>query len=155
MLFPTLCLLRVACSVPVVYRSLRCLDMKLRIRGNSLRLRLTQSEVRRVAAGERVAEKVVFGFAPEQSLVYAIEKSSEMLMMRASFDGREILVTVPQRLTEEWASNENFISLNGEQRIGADDFLYLLVEKDFACLTERRAEDADTFPHPLAGKVKC
>jgi hypothetical protein len=46
------------------------------------------------------------------------------------------------------------ISLEAEQPLNADEKLKLLIEKDFACLVGRAAEeDAGAFPHPLAGSA--
>lgn len=121
--------------------------MKLRIRGHSLRLRLTQSEVQRLGTGVRVEETI--SFSPDQHLVYAIETSTERAM-RASFDAGEVRVVVPRDMARAWAEGDE-VSLEATQPIGAGASLAILVEKDFACLKPRSGEDdADAFPHPAA-----
>jgi hypothetical protein len=68
-------------------------SMKLRIQGNSLRLRLTQKEVALVRDGGLVESLIEF--APGRSLVYLLEGSPNAETMSATFDGRAIRVTIP------------------------------------------------------------
>jgi hypothetical protein len=113
--------------------------MKLRLRDDSLRLRLTRSEVDAFAKDGRVASRVRFG---DKTLVYALAHASvDRVSARLAND--EILVTVPSSAARAWASSEEVgISAN-------DGVLRVLVEKDFACLKPREGEDdADAFPHP-------
>ncbi len=126
--------------------------MKLRIRGNSLRLRLTQAEVKRVGAGEPVEDSVRFGPGDSARLVYAVAPSAEETGLRASFDGTQIRVTVFRDAAAAWASAED-VSLQATQPVGGGEVLSLLVEKDFACLKPRSGEDdSDAFPNPSAGR---
>jgi hypothetical protein len=115
--------------------------MKLRIRGNSIRFRLTQSEVAALGRGLAVEETTDFG--GDQRLVYSIVPTESENAIEASFaDGRlEILISRP--LLSDWAEN-------GEIGIDADQGrLKINIEKDFACLVPRAPEeDADAFPHP-------
>lgn len=130
--------------------------MKLRIRGNSLRLRLTKSEVACIAEGLPLEETIMFGLEPHQRLSYALECSADSENMTADYRDGRITVRLPQSIAREWAMTDR-VSLDGEQSLDGDGaVLRLLIEKDFACLTDRRgAEDADTFPHPLEGALQC
>lgn len=134
--------------------------MKLRIRGNSLRLRLTQAEVARIKDGARIEEAIAFGPEPHQQLIYALESSTNAACVEADYRDGRITVRVPQSMAREWACNSEQIGISGEQFRQRDglsgDTLKLLIEKDFACLTEHRgADDADTFPHPMEGTLSC
>ncbi len=128
--------------------------MKLRIRGNSLRLRLTRSEVARIGNGESVEETIRFG--GERRLTYRLESSPDNHRIAAGYEADCITVRLPVSAAREWASAER-VSLDDEQPLDADGAtLHLLIEKDFSCLTERRgADDADTFPHPMEGTLRC
>lgn len=132
--------------------------MKLRIRGNSLRLRLTKPEVARIAEGLRLEETIMFGLEPHQRLSYALECSTDGENMKADYRDGHITVRLPYAVARDWAMTDR-VSLDGEQTLdgnGDGVTLRLLIEKDFACLTDRRgAEDADTFPHPLEGALQC
>jgi len=128
--------------------------MKLRMRGDSLRLRLTRPEVALLGNGGRVEETIHFGV--NRNLVYRLEASSNEDAITADYQNDCITVRLPVSMAREWANSER-ISLAGEQPLDAEEeTLKLLIEKDFACLTERRdADDADTFPHPMEGALRC
>jgi hypothetical protein len=117
--------------------------MKLRIQGNSLRLRLTQKEVGQVQDCGRVESCIEF--APGRTLAYALEGSLQATSVTASFDGRAILVAVPAPLITEWAEGEQ-VSIAGTQKGGVQ----LLIEKDFQCLHKPGLRDPDAYPNPLA-----
>ena len=70
--------------------------MKLRIQGNSLRLRLTRSEVAELRDAGRVESRLEF--APGHSLAYSVESSPLAASVTANFDGHAIRVTVPATL---------------------------------------------------------
>lgn len=125
--------------------------MKLRLRSNSLRLRLTKSEVARFAETGRVEEVIEFGLEPSQRLAYSLERDAENEEMRADFGHSHITVFVSRTAANEWTSTEQ-IAMETDQNIGAGKILHLLVEKDFACLEARPGEDDDAFPHPLEEK---
>jgi hypothetical protein len=126
--------------------------MKLRFRDNSLRLRLSRSEVNAVA-DRRVVEAVVH-FGGARSLVYLLEASNDVDVLTATFetsrDGATIAVRLPVALAKEWAESET-VALRGAMPVEPMG-LSILVEKDFACLsTGGRGEDeSDMFPHPEA-----
>lgn len=123
--------------------------MKLRIRGNSLRLRLTRSEVDQFALTGRFADQISFG--GEQSLVYAIEKT-DTATVSAVFDDGEITVFVPAQIADNWVNTDE-VGFEAAKLIGDRNELKLLIEKDFACLTSRSGEETDdNFPHP---KTTC
>jgi hypothetical protein len=130
--------------------------MKLRIRGNSLRLRLTRREVAHIGEGLRVEEAIEFGAEPDQRLTYALEASNAVTCITAHFRDNQITVYLPMNLAKEWAVTDT-ISLRDEQALPqGGTTLKLLVEKDFACLTDRRGtDDEDTFSHPMQGSMRC
>jgi hypothetical protein len=113
--------------------------MKLRIKGDALRLRLTKSEVARLSDVGSVCEAIHFG---ERSLEYEIRSVPVLEGPAADLDGMRIVVNVPKTLVDEWANSDAVsIESDGEPR--------LLIEKDFACLSDRKNEDdADSFPNP-------
>lgn len=121
--------------------------MKLRMRHNSVRLRLTQAEVEKLKSEWRVEETVDFG---SRSLMYAVVASTEATELHADWDGGTLTVEIPQDAVETWATTPQ-VGLQGEQSVdGPGQTLRILVEKDFRCLEERLSEDADTFPNPAA-----
>ena len=116
--------------------------MKLRIQGDSLRLRLTQKEVAELRDRGRVGSLVEF--SPGQELIYFLEGSSHAKSVRAAFDGQAIRVTVPTHVMTEWADGDQ-VSIETPPQAG----LHLLIEKDFQCLHGRGEQDRDAYAHPL------
>lgn len=122
--------------------------MKLRIRGNSLRLRLTQSEIAQFGETGKVEEMVEFGFAPGESLIYALETDPAATSVGAAFENNRLRVLVPSPEAEKWVRTAQ-TGIAAEQPIGNQKNLRILIEKDFACLEKRPGdEDRDAFPHP-------
>jgi hypothetical protein len=125
--------------------------MKLRVRGNSLRLRLTRGEVDALVREGRVEEHVAFAPDPAARLVYAVE-ARDVAVVAAALAPGEITVVVPVALARTWASSDE-VGISREQAVGAEGTLKLLIEKDFTCLVPREGEDgSDAFPHPKASR---
>jgi hypothetical protein len=116
--------------------------MKLRIQGNSLRLRLTQKEVAQLSERGRVESLIEF--SPGQELVYLLQRSIYAKSVTAAFDGQAIRVTVPAHVMTEWAESDQ-VSIEAPPQTG----LHLLIEKDFQCLHGRGEQDRDAYAHPL------
>jgi hypothetical protein len=120
--------------------------MKLRIKGDSLRLRLTQGEVRELAERGSVEDRVRFGGGV--SFVYRLRRDPAAIAITASYAGGAMDVRLPDRAAQAWCDSDE-VTLAGTQPAAADAELRIVVEKDFACLTAREGEDeSDHFPNP-------
>lgn len=115
--------------------------MKLRIRGNSIRLRLGRDEVAALRERGLVEESTAFAGG---RLVYAIERR-DLPAIAASFDGRRIAVLVPNAVAFDFCDSERvgFDGTAGELRV--------LVEKDWQCLAPRDEDESNAYPHPRGG----
>lgn len=121
--------------------------MKIRILENSVRLRLSQTEVEQILEAGRVTQTVKFGTETSQQLRYALEKA-DILAMQATFNANEICVQIPLVMANDWASS-NQVSLESYMLIEGEEQLRILVEKDFKCIDARKEEDeSDLFPNP-------
>ena len=126
--------------------------MKLRLRENSIRLRLLQTEVTQLREIGNVSETIVFGINPTENLTYSLRTSAEAEQISAQMMDNQIEVFLPLLPAEKWA-NTNEVGLYGEQQIGDLATLKIIVEKDFVCVDRPLDEDnKDAFPHP---KTKC
>lgn len=125
--------------------------MKLRIRGNSLRLRLLRGEVDLFGKTGRVIETIRFGASSGEKLIYALESDKDAREITARFTGSQIVVVVPEAAARSWVETEQ-ISLKGEQSVetaAPEKILKILIEKDFVCLDRKEDPDnIDAFPHP-------
>jgi hypothetical protein len=116
--------------------------VKLRIQGNSLRLRVTQKEVAQLRRSQHVEALVEFG--PGSELAYSLNGSAWAKSATAIFDGHAIRVTVPARVMREWTETGR-VGIEATSQSGVQ----LLIEKDYQCLHGSGEQDADAYPHPL------
>ena len=122
--------------------------MKLRIRDNSIRLRLTRGEVDQLA-DEGVVQAIT-SFPGGREFRYEVESSPASVNPGAFLSDNKVSVRLPESAVRAWAASEQ-VSLTGEQNHKNGEQLSILVEKDFACLAPREGEDeSDMYPHPGA-----
>ena len=114
--------------------------MKLRVFDNSLRVRLSQSEVSRLAETGRITERI--SFIGGQNLEYTVQTGSAL---SASFDGVRIAVTLPAAEAAQWSSNHQ-VAVEGTAGP-----LKISIEKDFQCLHGPDSVNPDAFPNPASG----
>ncbi len=122
--------------------------MKLRIKDNSVQLRLTRGEVDELRENGIVSAKT--GFPGGRSFQYRVESSPASVNPAAFFSDNALTVRLPETAVLAWATTEQ-VSLPGEQVLDDGAMLQILVEKDFTCLVPREGEDeSDMYPHPDA-----
>ena len=118
--------------------------MKLRIRGNSIRLRLLRGEVAEFASTGILRETINFGAS---NLTYILQTADDANDLSAKFTGGEIIVSVPPETARNWTETD-LIGLTGEQKNADGGILKILVEKDFVCLDRIDDEDnKDAYPN--------
>lgn len=116
--------------------------MKIRINGNFVRLRLSQSELDLFESNGHVGDAIQFG---NRSLTYQLVSSNQE-EVSVDFDGSNISVQVPKDLGSQWTKTDLVGFENADQTN-----VRILVEKDFQCLHKRPGEDeSDNFPNPAA-----
>ena len=118
--------------------------MKLRLRDNSIRLRLQISEIARLRETGSVTEKIQF--SPTQILTYSILVDNASSKISSSFTGNQVVVKIPEKLAKPWLEADE-VGLETSQVINEKHTLNILLEKDFKCLTPR-ADEVDMFPNP-------
>jgi hypothetical protein len=126
--------------------------MKLRIKGNSLRLRLGRSEVHRLATEGVVEEVTTFG--PGNQLSYALLTSADEKRITATFVGPRIIICAPANVVDQWALTDE-VGIRAVQQSG-DKELDILIEKDFECLEAPEGESQeDAFARAELGAGAC
>ena len=119
--------------------------MKLRIRDNSLRLRITQTELKTFAAKKKVASTI--NFPGKEKINYVLAWSANETYA-VSFEDNMILAVVANSACEKWM-DESEVSIDHKITLANGLPFRLLVEKDFQCLSERKEEDeSDMFINP-------
>ena len=121
--------------------------MKLRIKGNSLRVRVTPSEVEQLLRDGVIREHVQFTANPKDRLTYSVISSLSRRTTTAAYQPGDITVSVPEIELKKWARNEE-VGVYADVALGDDQRLSVSLEKDFACLDRSDADNEDTFPNP-------
>lgn len=101
--------------------------MKLRIQGNSLRLRLSVAESRALAADGQLEESVTFG--PDRRLSYGI-RVVPGLAWDVRYDDRQLMVLLPAALAADWLSTGR-VAVEERLVLSEGEPLRLLLEKDY------------------------
>lgn len=116
--------------------------MKIRIKGASVRLRLTQTDVRTFAtAGQCLESTPLLG----GTFTYSLDRGTTYA---AQLNHAHIAVEVPADEAEAWTSTDQ-VGLQHTLELPDGTEVKLLIEKDFACLAPDRDEDeSDMFPNP-------
>lgn len=116
--------------------------MKLRVRGDSIRLRLTRTEVERLAKTGEVHDAVHFDRGGT-ILTYSIQTRADAEAAWAEFASGTLRVVADRQTIRQWADSEE-VALEWNGSVPA-----LLIEKDFVCLQPRRDEESsDLYPNP-------
>ncbi|MBO9617696.1 MAG: hypothetical protein J7539_01565 [Niabella sp.] len=112
--------------------------MKIRIKDNSVRFRLTKSEV--ADLGQHGFVKSFTQFT-NGLFIYTIESTDDNEMSAALVEN-QIVLKLPKPMIEELVNTEK---IGFEGRAGVVD---LLVEKDFVCIDNTTEDQSDNYPNP-------
>jgi hypothetical protein len=119
--------------------------VKLRIKGDSLRLRLAQGEMRELAERGEVEDRI--SFPGGAALRYRLRIDHNNKEISSSYASNLIEILVPEAQARRWCDTD-LVTLSATQAHGAGG-LRIVLEKDWACLAPREGEDeSDNFPHP-------
>jgi len=119
--------------------------MKIRIKGNSIRYRLTKTEIGNFGKQGFLEDETKFLNGP--SFYYRLEKKEGINALEASFNGNRICVFVPENIANEWTSTD-IVGFDETMDIGEGKKLFLLIEKDFVCLDHTLEDQSDNYPNP-------
>ena len=124
--------------------------MKIRIKGDSLRLRISRSEVARLLAGDCLEETI--HFAPEAcaKFTYALQQESKVGMPTVRYTENRVAVVIPADQANKWGVTDQ-VGIAEDISLGDLGSLELLIEKDFACLDRSDEDNHDTFANPKDG----
>jgi hypothetical protein len=121
--------------------------MKLRILSNSLRLRLSQTEIGTLKSERQVSGKTNFS---NSEFIYSLIINDSEEDVSAEFENGHLKVKLSKTIAADWIESEQIDIRNTD-----DSSIKILIEKDFQCLQKRQGEDeSDSFPNPLAETSK-
>ena len=127
--------------------------MKLRIKGDSLRLRVSRSEVARLLAGDCLEDTIHFAAEASAKFTYALQQEPLVSRPSVQYAGNKVTILIPAEQAHEWGVTDQ-VGIAEDIRLGGIGTLALLIEKDFACLDRSEEDNEDTFPNPNVG-ITC
>ncbi len=120
--------------------------MKIRIKGNSLRIRISKTEVDDFCKNGHLEERTEFG---GNTFCYSLERAGNEGELNADFANGTITMFVPGHLVKDWDTN-NTVGFSHNKPLPAGGSLFLLLEKDFKCIDSSVPEDqSDNYDNPL------
>ena len=119
--------------------------MKLRIKGNSLRIRLTKTEITNF--GEQGFLEDRTEFINGAFFSYALERKVGIDKLEAGFEENKITLFVPESMAREWTTTD-IVGFENNMDIVGGQQLFLLIEKDWVCLDNTFEDQRDNFPNP-------
>lgn len=125
--------------------------MKIRIKGNFVRYRLTQSEVLQLKEKGLVSEETHFGPRPDQVFAYTLEADTSIADLSASFSNNTIRLLLPKSDADAWYDSDR-VGFKTAIEVAPGVQLSLLLEKDFVCLDDTQEDQSDNYPNPLMSK---
>jgi Family of unknown function (DUF7009) len=124
--------------------------MKLRMKGNSIRVRLDRRDIEGLIDEGRIVDAVRFG--PGLAFSYAVETgAADRERPRASYADGHLTIRIDPEDAEAWLADDR-VGFDHQQAVDGG-VLRVLLEKDFACIDRPAGEEADdayAFPNPSA-----
>ena len=117
--------------------------MKIRIRGNSVRFRLTRNEVEHLCREKSIEERTNF---PNLDFIYEV-KVSATKHLDIHFANNKISLQISEALLENWDTN-NSVGFSHSVASSNGETIDLLLEKDFTCLEDRGEDESNNYPNP-------
>ncbi|UWX53920.1 hypothetical protein NYZ99_12415 [Maribacter litopenaei] len=122
--------------------------MKIRIKGNSIRYRLTKSEVETLAETGYYREETEF---PHRTFAYAIKADNGTQELDVDFSADTITMYFNRDKSAAWPKND-VVGFSPEIKTSNGITLCLLLEKDFVCMDNTAEDQSDNYPNPKLAK---
>ncbi|MEM9547678.1 MAG: hypothetical protein AAGA77_16980 [Bacteroidota bacterium] len=123
--------------------------MKIRIRDNSIRFRLSATDLKKLRKKGKLVSKCIFGTSQVFKYSVVSKKNGNSEFLCVDLKKNHISIELAASDVKEWVKTD----LEGFDAImdnGTKEGLYVLVEKDWQCLTPRGEDESDLFPNPNA-----
>ena len=110
-----------------------------------MRLRLDMADLKILKNTGSLLMSTAF---PTGKLEWKIVVSPQAEEIEVKLSDQLVTINMPMETFRNWANTEQ-VGMETGIEVGNDDFLKVLIEKDFKCLTQRDENDDDAFPNPL------
>jgi len=118
--------------------------MKIRIKGDSVRFRLTQTEVKSLSENGEIFDSTNFGTI---KFNYGVVLKKNINQLHIRFDNNTIVLEMPEANGNTWFTN-NIITFDHTIKTSSNNKLYLVLEKDFTYLDNTIEDQSDNYPNP-------
>jgi hypothetical protein len=116
--------------------------MKIRIKGDSIRYRLSKSDLEKFYKDSFLEEITHF---PANQLTYSL-KANDSEGISADFQKNEIFIFFPKSELDTWFHTDKVTYQHIQKFEGKE--LKILLEKDFMCIDNVEEDQSDNFPNP-------
>ncbi len=116
--------------------------MKIRCVDNSIRLRLTKSDLEHLRDTGKV--EITLAFPCSQSFVFSLKTVVDQKTASAQLESSRMTVVLPLSDARTWAGTDQ-VGLSYQISTSESENLELLIEKDFPCKTREDEDKANTF----------
>jgi hypothetical protein len=116
--------------------------MKIRIKGDSIRYRLTKSDLEKFYDESYLEEVTHF---PHNQLIYCL-KAIDSEEISADFQNNKISIFFPKSELNTWFKTDKITYQYVQKFEGRE--LNILLEKDFVCIDNVEEDQSDNFPNP-------
>jgi len=123
--------------------------MKIRIKDSSIRFRLSESEVKRLYKKGKVTSKCQFGTSSAFKYSVVAKKDTNPDYLCVHLKNSHIKIELSAVDVKEWYKTD-LEGFDSEMDNGTEGGLYVLIEKDWQCLTPRAEDEGDLYPNPNA-----
>ena len=125
--------------------------MKIRIKDNSIRFRLSSTDLKTLKKKGKVVSRCKFGTDQEFKYSVVSKKNGNNEFLCVDLKKNHIRVELAESDVKEWIKTdlEGFDAYMDNGNSG-DDQLYVLIEKDWQCLVPRNEDESDLYPNPNA-----
>ncbi|NOT36121.1 MAG: hypothetical protein HOP11_01950 [Saprospiraceae bacterium] len=125
--------------------------MKIRITGQSLRMRLNKQDIEQLHKNKSLCQSSSFGSLTTIQFQYELKIHSNP-DITTDFSNNKLQVSIPDSIAANWLNTEQ-VGISATIKNSDNTELYVLIEKDFQCLVPRPQENEENnFPNPLALK---
>lgn len=118
--------------------------MKIRIRGNSIRYRLTQTEVKTLSEIGYYEDSTDFG---DRKFIYAVKAIDDVKVLDVDLAGNAITLYMNRDKSITWPKSKK-VGFSNVVKTKKGTSLSLLLEKDFVCMDESVEDQSDNYPNP-------
>ena len=123
--------------------------MKVRIKDNTIRFRLSETDLKKLYKKGKIVSRCVFGSSTEFKYSVVSKKKGNSEYLCVDLKKNHICIELASSDVKEWVKTD-LEGFDAHMDNGTKEGLYVLIEKDWQCLKPRDEDESDLFPNPNA-----